>query len=376
MAVARNIDYASVDDLFLDPTNPRLGRANTGPDVPQNRILDLMKTWSLEELAVSFMENHFWPQEALIAVREELYGQPNLIVVEGNRRLAALKLLKRAAEGDPISRRWGQIAQSGEIPPDLFTTVPYLLVDDRSELVTFLGFRHVTGIKEWAPAEKAEYITRLILQEQMEPLEVTRRIGSRLEAVKRNYVSYQILRQMEALDQADVSLARVEDRFSVLFLSLRETVIRDFLGVDLEAPPEQNQTPVPDEKHDNLVSFARWLFGNENIPPLITDSRQIKDFARILDNEEALDYLRNADVPMFEIARRKSGAALEEALAHVQSAIDQIELALSTAYLHVNSPEFQDSIDRLGRSVSALQQSLQEAGGEQPAPVPAQENPA
>ena len=69
-----------------------------------------MTDWTLDELAVSFIENSFWPQEALMVVEEELYGTGHRIVVEGNRRLAALKLLFNAKEGRPASPKWADLA--------------------------------------------------------------------------------------------------------------------------------------------------------------------------------------------------------------------------------------------------------------------------
>ncbi len=63
MAIKNEISYTSVDELMLDPLNPRLGRGNTGATVTQSTILSLMRDWTLDELAVSFLESGFWPQE-------------------------------------------------------------------------------------------------------------------------------------------------------------------------------------------------------------------------------------------------------------------------------------------------------------------------
>jgi hypothetical protein len=79
MPIDPKIHYASIDELSLDPTNPRLGRNNAGRAVTQARVLELMTTWNLEELAISFLESGFWPQEALLAVEEKLYGKPALV---------------------------------------------------------------------------------------------------------------------------------------------------------------------------------------------------------------------------------------------------------------------------------------------------------
>jgi hypothetical protein len=74
MAVQNKIEYAELKDLNLDASNPRLGRENTGHQWSQDKVLEAMKDWTLDELALSFLESGFWPQEALLAVEELLTG--------------------------------------------------------------------------------------------------------------------------------------------------------------------------------------------------------------------------------------------------------------------------------------------------------------
>jgi hypothetical protein len=100
------------ENLFLDPQNPRLGRHNIEKGLTQDEILDVIKDWMLEELAVSFLESGFWPQEALIVVRDAVPGKKGqvLVVAEGNRRLAALKMIAKARSKEKgISDRWAEI---------------------------------------------------------------------------------------------------------------------------------------------------------------------------------------------------------------------------------------------------------------------------
>ena len=191
MALPHTIEFTELENLLLDPHNPRLGRGRSESSGTQQRLMELMRTWSLEELAVSFLENGFWPQEAVIVVKEELYGRPNsLIVVEGNRRIAALKYMKEAFDGAAVPRRWTRLIQDAQPPDNLFTNVPYILARSRVEVTAFLGFRHVTGIKQWAPAEKAEFIARLVDENKMSYDTIRKQIGSRSDVVRRNYIAH------------------------------------------------------------------------------------------------------------------------------------------------------------------------------------------
>jgi len=82
MAMSKDIKYAKLDDLYLDPMNLHLGRNNTGTDVKQEAILELMRNWTLGELAMSFLDSGgFWTHEALLVTQETLYGRKRLAQV-------------------------------------------------------------------------------------------------------------------------------------------------------------------------------------------------------------------------------------------------------------------------------------------------------
>src|SRR5262245_24532995 len=85
----REIVPRPVADLRLDPENPRLA-LETG--ATQLAILKAMyANEALDELALSFARNgYFWEEPLVIVPASE---RSKFVVVEGNRRLAALKLL-------------------------------------------------------------------------------------------------------------------------------------------------------------------------------------------------------------------------------------------------------------------------------------------
>jgi hypothetical protein len=352
MAIHNQIKYARVRDLFLDPYNTRLGRENTGPDVRQPKILELMMGWSLEDLAISFIESNFWPQEALITVKEKLYGKTSLVVVEGNRRLAALKLLEAATKGEKLPRRWAELVKGAKVSKELFESVPYIEADSREDVESFLGFRHVTGILEWRPAEKAEYIAKLIEKRHMTYEEVMRKIGSKTPAVRQHYISYRLLVQME--DQGEISTEKIEDKFSVLFLSLRTQGVQKYLQIDVYGEPDKVRRPVPKSHLKNLANFALWLFGDKTHDPIVRDSRQIDQFGRVLESRKAVEYLVSSKRPVFEMAVQLAGGDEPEVIRFVEEAAESLELALSKAHHYARSRKLRAAAARLARDTFQL----------------------
>lgn len=339
------IQYASITKLNLDPLNPRLGRENTGTVLSQEKVLVLMEDWALDELGTSFVENGFWPQEALIVVKEKLYGSVVEVVVEGNRRLAALRLLAEAVAGKSKSRKWEEIVEKKKLPATLFTRVPYLVANSREEVDAFLGFRHVTGIKEWHPAEKAEFIAKLIEKRGLSYDEVRKRIGSKTPAVRQHYISYRLLLQMENRDE--IAVENVEEKFSVLYLSLRTEGVQKYLRIDIQADPAKARKPVPANRLKALTYFAQWLFGDEKNKPLFTDSRYVDDFGKILESSKGREYLERTPSPNFDFALRVSGADEPELANLLESAADNIELALGRIHLHPKSDKIRKAVQRV-----------------------------
>lgn len=354
MAISTDLRFASIDRLYLDPMNVRLGRNNTGRDVTQAQVLKLMRDWALEELALSYLENGgFWTHEALLVVEEELYGEPRLVVVEGNRRLAALKYLSDVYEGRPVSRKWKAISQGAEPPSDLFTKVPYILVDSREDVQAFLGFRHVTGIKQWDADEKAGFIAKLIDEQGLSYEQVMRKIGSKTPTVRQHYIAYRLLLQIEdSVEDFDPRLA--DGRFTILYMSVQTEGARRYLQIDLMADPQTAKRPVPEDHLENLANFARWLFGIEDAPSLVTDTRQVSGFGKILESGEAIEYLERASNPKFEVAFRIAGGDEAEIVRYIEDAADNLELALSRAHFFKSSTKLQKAVRRLGADALQL----------------------
>lgn len=351
MGISTELQYATLDDLYLDPKNPRLGRHYANPNSSQEDLLDVISDWTLDELAISYLESGgFWTYEALLVVEEELCGEERLVVVEGNRRLAALMYLQQAVNKEKVPKKWYSIVENPDISAGffekLFNKIPYIQADSRQDIETFLGFRHVTGIKQWNPEEKAQYIAHLIEKRSMTYEQVMRKIGSKTSTVREHYISYQLLLQIES-EVPGFSPKYSEGRFSVMYLTLKKSGVQDYLQIDIMAGPETAKKPVPDHHLKNLANFALWLFGNDKQPYLFQDSRQADNFNTILKSPEARRYLENNKNPNFDYAFQLAGGDEQEILRLINEAADSIALSLSYVHRHKDSPEIQHAVKDL-----------------------------
>jgi len=358
MAISKIIEYAKLEQFQLDSQNPRYGRDFRNSNPAQKRILDEMEDWKLDELAVSFLSSGgFWVQEAVLVLPGKKGKTDIFIVVEGNRRIATLFKLKSVIEDTATakSKKWRDIvALANENPPskDLFNRIPYLRITERKDVDEFLGFRHVTGIEEWHPAEKAAYIAKLIDERRMTYEDVMQKIGSKTPTVRQHYIAYRLMEQMKKEDVLPEK--GVQNRFSVMYLSLRTPGVQRRLGLDMQGSPRRNKFPVEKKNLPNLERFARWVFGDDDNPPLFTDSRQVDAFGNLLDSDEAFKYLCDDKDARFESARIRAGGDLLETISNVKKASEYIRMALSHAHLYTDKPDLRKVMKNFGNDAIHL----------------------
>lgn len=345
MNVSTELQYARLDDFYLDAKNPRLGRFQPNRTLSQEEVLDLMGNWVIDELAGSFLESGFWQHEALLVVKEELFGKERLVVVEGNRRLAALIYLCQAVNGNPVSKKWGLLVENREVPRELFDRVPYIQVETREAIETFRGFRHTTGIKNWDPLDKTRYIGRLIDDHGMTYKEVALRIGSYTSTVRHQYISYRLVLQIESILDG-FSFEDADSQFSVLYHLLRKSTVQKYLNVDLFADMQDARIPVPESRLDALTHFARWLFGTPQQPPVFIESWRVDDYDKVLESPEAVRYLESSQKPNFDYALQLA-VGESECVQLLSEAATNIKLVMRCIHRYKGSPEIQHAVENL-----------------------------
>ena len=346
MNVSTELQYAELNNFYLDAKNPRLGRPQKGASLSQKEILEIMGNWDLGELAMSYLENGFWKHEALLVVKEELDGEQRFVVVDGNRRVAALIYLRQAINGEEIFKEWSPLVENKSVPEKLFEKIPYIQIHSRQEVESFQAFHHhVTGIKQWFPAQKSEYIAKLIDEQGMSYENVRRMIGSSISRVRHHYISYRLFLQMEDCLE-DFSVKNAEFRFITMSLSIQTLGVQKYLGLDIFADPDDARTPIPKNRLDALANFARWLFGTQQHPPLFTSSQSAADFGRLLENPQAVQYLENNKQARFDVAWRLAYGD-EEIIQLIDEARNKIAICLSHIHHHKDSPEMQRAVERL-----------------------------
>jgi hypothetical protein len=289
-----------VGRLSFDPQNPRF----TPDKSPAGRtdaaiVTHMARSADLGELVDSISASGYIDIEPLIVIGE---GE-SLVVLEGNRRLAALRVIV-----DPDLARHAKIVVPDMTPAHRATTerASVYRVARREDARDLIGFKHINGPQPWDALAKARFAANWLDAENTRRKEgaadaltladITQRMGDKHDTI------FRIVSASYALDQAERDgLFSVSDRaarnfsFSHLYTALTYSEIREFIGMEpASRSVEPQHNPVPSTHYEQYEKLLLWLYGSSSkgIAPIIrTQAKDLGRLKRAIGHPKALPML-------------------------------------------------------------------------------------
>ena len=309
------VEMLSISQLHFDPDNPRL--PSTIDKTNERDVLEWMiDNATVTELMGSIAEKGYFPGEPLMAA-EDGKGTGRYFVIEGNRRLAAVKLLLQPDLAPIRARSVLQASENAQFRPD---ELPVMVFPSRESILDNLGFRHITGIKPWPPLAKARFLAQLLetlppdMPHAQKMRALAKSIGSRTDAVEKWLIGYEIYQKVEQERFFGIRGLNEESmEFSLLTTALGLSNISDFVGLADHRSMDTSRVNM-----DHLQKLVRWVFErNPENRTRVGESRQLVSLNKILDPQRPLA------LEAFEAGRPLSEAILltDEPTENFRSAI-------------------------------------------------------
>lgn len=175
-------------------------------------------------------------------------------MVEGNRRLAAIKTLLKSDR-----------KVSEALKKQITKQIPVAIYPNRQSLWTYLGFRHINGPQEWDSYSKAVYALRVHKDYKISIEKIAEKIGDRHLTVVKMCNGLRVLEQAEKagyFKAEEVELRRFY--FSHLYTILGYDNTRKFLGINNKKKEIFSENPVPKKNLANLKLLLEFLFGSKD----------------------------------------------------------------------------------------------------------------
>jgi len=149
-------------EINLDFNNPRFSMFDFNTE--EEIVKYLVEFEQIKELAFQIGENGYNTiGERIIVLKSRNAGKINYIVLEGNRRIASLKLLFQYSSLLTSSER-NKLKQLNLNLSDFEVSCDVVKEDTRDEALFKISAKHVDGIKTWSATDKRVFYHNLYTQ--------------------------------------------------------------------------------------------------------------------------------------------------------------------------------------------------------------------
>ncbi len=236
------IDYSkwketkiSVASLLIDPQNPRFPKK--GSSLSQNYLInEMIRKYKIYELAKSIAQEGYFPDKSLIITKED----DNYYVLEGNRRLSAIKSLLTTEIIDDVKIRKKFEILNSQIEKKYIQQIKVVIAPNREAANPIIFKEHTPErtTMPWSPIMQAEFYKQQIDKGMSIDDLVDEFVLSKGEISKflKMYYMYDLACKMEYPDEDSLNKVLDKQNFPAYVLQriYDSTIMKDRLKLDFD----------------------------------------------------------------------------------------------------------------------------------------------
>jgi hypothetical protein len=310
-----------------------------------------VEQYDVEELILSILTAGWLDYEPLIVEQE------TDTVIEGNRRLAALRLIR----DENLRKRVGYAlpAIANRHANSEPSTISIRYASDRVAAYVYIGFKHINGPFKWDALAKAKFAAEWIGSGHDVEV-ISRTLGDSHNTVLRLVNGWNVLQRAvkDGFDPADMTVSPPFP-ISHLYTALTRPAVREYLGISARTSDVLEEKDIPADRGDKLLRLMSWLFGQRSkreTAVIRTQNPDLGTLVRILAHDAAreelvanrdLDSAANLLTPVeerFELLLRQAARACEEAF-HASTGYD-------------GNPVLFEVVNGMARTLVALREAM------------------
>ncbi|HTR53368.1 MAG TPA: ParB/Srx family N-terminal domain-containing protein [Kofleriaceae bacterium] len=288
----------SPDELHFDPTNPRFAGAKgnkTDDDIQQ--VLEREPHIALE-LVDSFLENGFIEFEPLVVRARPDDG--GYYVVEGNRRLAAIRHIRQnKVKYEKKSTKLEDLEQVSVL------VFPEGDREQQTKQRVYLGVRHLFGFRDWPAESKAHFLDSEI-KTKADVVRTMRELNIKKHELARYLIPYRIRKHA-----SDLMKPHADQDFWVLGEGLNRSGVKEYILLEVDKDTLEVKK-VDLKRLKNLLTFVYGTPQKDREDRLIEETRDLSKLGKVLSNPKAT-------------AAVEKGKTLEDALVLLDSPEETIK---------------------------------------------------
>jgi len=326
----------NLKNFYLDPNNYRFVDDNNYKKVEDEyvthktiqkrtqKFIEGKNREGVKDLLNSFKANGFLEVD-VIQLKD--LGDNNYLVLEGNRRVTALKILQEDFKNG---------LDIGKLETTIFSSVPSVIYTDNDETNhrIIMGLKHINGNKKWPAINQAQLIYDYLLPFKNngyseEESNLCQSLGITKVKLRATQRAYYLILQYKESDYGDQFKSEMYYTFAEI---MKKPVIKTWIDWDDEAYRAKNS--------ENLDRLFSWLSSVEEIediddetdetnerPPIITQYRNIRELAKFITDDKAIEVMEvEKSIAQGLLASGNiEKESLDKCLKHLTSNISELE---------------------------------------------------
>lgn len=360
-----------INKLMLDPNNYRFIDHKDYKPVSLDQISDeriQARTFNLlvgknesliDDLINSFKSNGMLK---LDPIQVRILDDGNFLVIEGNRRTAALKYLySEFLKGN----------DTGTLTESDFKSIDLVHISDEKpvqHLIT-MGLHHISGKRKWSPVNQAQLVHDLRYKHNLSEVDICDKLAITKHNLRR---SLRVLALIELYKDSDFGDQFHPNMYSLFEEIIKNTKVKSWLDWnDAEMKPNNN------ENQEYIFSWiSKEVITEESedgsrqeiiYDPIITKSHEIRELSKFINDEKAVNEMIDARsiTAGFVLSDAVGESRLKNAIDNISKEVQHVfkfseymELAEQEKLLNLKSkidkllPENNASIDIVQRKAS------------------------
>ena len=339
------------DQILLDPNNYRFHDLRGYKEVKirtrypeqgvQLRALALLEetpTFDLGSLKDSIRTNGYIPIEQIVVIGfdSKVSDKPQYLVIEGNRRTAAIKSLLRENKEGSVD-----LTEDVKLSLNPIEVVELCGKDEEinSYTRTLMGIRHVSGVRQWGPYQQAKLVVELFELKGATLGSVAQKIGISSREVARRYRASKALAQMEEDEEfSDYAEPRL---YTFFHEAVSSPIIRDWLGFS-----DQTYTSTNEEARRLFFEILspRDIDGEIKLPKLTNANQQVRQLRDIVTKRKAIEVLANPEATFEDAYKTALSEVTENEEGLVEASLSQAINSLKKPGLAYSNADDNDKV--------------------------------
>lgn len=324
-----NTKTVNLENLFLDPNNFRLrnqtnykfinSKALTSQSV-QSKTMNMIcgdGNVLIIDLIESFKSNGYLKVDNILVRKHD---KENYIVIEGNRRIAALKvLMEMCKKGYDIGKLTKDIFEKGIEVVETDSTDP-------NDYLILMGLKHVSGNKKWERYNQAKLLYELKDSLNCSDGDLAKKIGISKTEVEQNIRGYKAMEIFlnDIKDETYKIKFNPYDKIMIFIEMTNKPQIRKWVG--------WNEKHLKFDNQKNMKRFFSWIkpatiYNDETEvyeprEPIIKSHKEVRNLEEIINDAESLKIMEN--IRDFDFALNQNYSYTKKQFSSTIRSVEQI----------------------------------------------------